>query len=82
VLHTPSSPTYSASNPISAEEKSLYGSFRSADRVALAWERTQEAARILDAGVIVFHCPASFLPARENIRNFGSFIAPCGRRLM
>lgn len=45
----------------------------------MAWERTRDIARALDAGVIVFQCPKSFLPTRENIRNLSTFFKAIDR---
>ena len=74
ITHTPSSPTYRRlKSGVSGSEKDLYGSFRPTEQVALAWQRTREIASILDARVIVFQCPASFTPTRENIRNLNEF---------
>jgi uncharacterized protein YecE (DUF72 family) len=74
ITHTPASPTYRRlKSGVSSLEKDLYGSFRPTEQVSLAWERTREIADILDAPVIVFQCPASFLPTRENVRNLETF---------
>ncbi len=74
ITHTPASPTYRRlKSKVSAEEEELYGSFRPTEQVWLAWERTREIANILDAQVIVFQCPKSFLPTRENTRNLRTF---------
>jgi uncharacterized protein YecE (DUF72 family) len=74
ITHSPSSPTYRRlRSPISAQESDLYGSFRRTEQVRLAWERTREIANILDARVILFQCPKSLLPTRENLRNLSSF---------
>jgi uncharacterized protein YecE (DUF72 family) len=74
ITHTPSTPTYRRlKSGVADSEKDLYGSFRPTEQVTLAWERTREIARIVDARVIVFQCPASFLPTRENIRNLNAF---------
>jgi uncharacterized protein YecE (DUF72 family) len=64
---------------VSVSEKDPYGSFRPTEQVALAWERTREIAAIVDARVVVFQCPASFLPAQENIRNLSKFFEGAGR---
>src|SRR5947209_6376762 len=40
---------------------------------ATSWERTHEVARALDAHVILFQCPKSFLPTSENLINFSAF---------
>ena len=74
ITHTPSSPTYRRlKSGISATERNLYGSFQPTDQVMLAWERTRDIARIVEADVIVFQCPRSFLPTTENTRNLTAF---------
>jgi uncharacterized protein YecE (DUF72 family) len=74
ITHTPASPTYRRlKHAVSSEESDLYGSFRPTEQVWLAWERSREIACILDAQVVVFQCPKSFLPTRENVRNFQRF---------
>lgn len=74
ITHTPSSPTYRRlKSGVSPQEQDLYGSFRPTEQVMLAWERTRDIATILDAQVIVFQCPKSFLPTRENTRNLSTF---------
>ena len=74
ITHTPSSPTYRRlKSPVSAEEREDYGSFQPTEQVWLAWERTRDIAQVLQAAVIVFQCPKSFLPTRENTRNLTSF---------
>lgn len=81
ITHTPASPTYRRLKAkVSAEEGELYGSFRPTEQVRLAWERTQEIAEILHAEVVVFQCPKSFLPSRENVRNLRAFFQEVDRR--
>lgn len=80
ITHTPQSPTYRRlKSEISPEERELYGSFRPTEQVWLAWERTREIADILDAQVIVFQCPKSFLPTKENLRNLAAFFGQVER---
>ncbi|MFL6450705.1 MAG: DUF72 domain-containing protein [Bryobacteraceae bacterium] len=80
ITHTPASPTYRRlKSKISSEETDLYGSFRPTEQVSLAWERTREIAQILEAQVIVFQCPKSFLPTRGNVRNLGTFFQEVDR---
>jgi len=80
ITHTPSSPTYRRLKlPIGDQETDLYGSFRPTEQVRLAWERTSEIAAIVDARVIVFQCPKSFLPTRENTRNLSAFFRDIDR---
>jgi uncharacterized protein YecE (DUF72 family) len=74
ITHTPASPTYRRlKSAISPTERDLYGSFRPTEQVWLAWQRTKEIADILQVQVIVFQCPKSFLPTRENIANLTAF---------
>ncbi len=80
ITHTPASPTYRRLKfAVADSEKELYGSFRPTEQVALAWQRTREMADLIDAQVIVFQCPASFLPTRENIRNLERFFQDIDR---
>jgi uncharacterized protein YecE (DUF72 family) len=80
ITHTPSSPTYRRLKaPVSASERELYGSFRPTEQVWLAWERTREIARIVNAQAIVFQCPKSFLPTAENVRNLARFFGDIDR---
>lgn len=80
ITHTPSSPTYRRLKlPVSAEERDLYGSFRPTEQVSLAWERTLGIARIIDARVVVFQCPKSFLPTLDNLRNLSAFFQSIDR---
>ena len=80
ITHTPSSPTYRRMKfGIADSEKELYGSFRPTEQVAFAWQRTREIAKIINAQVIVFQCPASFLPTCENISNLERFFQEIDR---
>lgn len=80
ITHTPASPTYRRlKSALSPTERDLYGSFRSSEQVWLAWGRTKEVAEILRAEVIVFQCPKSFLPTRENISNLSAFFGRIDR---
>lgn len=80
ITHTPTSPTYRRlKSAVSATERDLYGSFRPTEQVWLAWQRTKQIAEILRAEVIVFQCPKSFLPTRENISNLSTFFRTIDR---
>ena len=85
ITHTCTSPTYRRlKEGISEEERESYGSFRPTEQVMLAWERTRDIARVLEARVVVFQCPKSFLPTQQNLRNIASFFAgiDCEGRLL
>lgn len=74
ITHTPASPTYRRlKSKVSVEERGELGSFRPTEQVWLAWERTEAVAHVLRARVILFQCPASFTPARENVANLRAF---------
>jgi len=60
-------------------ESSHYGSFRFTAEVVEAWNRTAQFARTLGARVIVFQCPASFQPDRENIDHMRKFFTRIDR---
>ncbi len=80
ITHTPTSPTYRRlKSGVSEGERDLYGNFRPTEQVWLAWERTRQIAAIVDAQVIVFQCPKSFLPTRENLRNLRTFFQEIDR---
>ena len=49
------------------------GAFRQSEQVQAAWERTRAVASALDARVVLFQCPKSFLPTSENLINFSAF---------
>ncbi len=79
ITHTPSSPTYrKLKSAVSPTEFSLLGAFRPSEQVWLAWERTAAIAHALRAAVIVFQCPKSFEPNRENIGNVRRFFHEIG----
>ena len=48
-------------------------SFRSSRIVKEAWDVTSECARALRARMVLFQCPASFLPTKANIENMRKF---------
>lgn len=74
ITHDPSSPTYKRlSKKITASPKDRYGFFRPTDEVLNAWETTQAIAHALAAKIIIFQCPASFAPTRENKINLSHF---------
>ena len=80
ITHTPASPTYRRlKSKLSPAEHELVGSFRPTEQVFLAWERTLGIARTLKASVVLFQCPASFRPERENVDNFRTFFSDVSR---
>ncbi|MCX7911930.1 MAG: DUF72 domain-containing protein [Dehalococcoidales bacterium] len=74
ITHPPSSPTYRRAHlTIPSGTEDLYGYFRPTDQVFLAWEKLKGLARVLQARVILFQCPASFSESPENIGNMRGF---------
>ncbi len=78
ITHEPTSPTYRRYKiPIPEEKKRNYGSFRFTEEVMEAWQKTREIAQALEARILVFQCPPSFIPTpehKENLRRFFSGI--------
>ncbi|MEW6070862.1 MAG: DUF72 domain-containing protein, partial [Candidatus Thermoplasmatota archaeon] len=69
ITHPATSPTY---------RKSKYkpedcGFFKPCKEVFDAWERTKEACNALNANLVIFQCPPSFKPEKENIKNMYEF---------
>lgn len=80
ITHVPSSPTYwRLRTPVPDIDKPFLGSFQPTEQVMRAWERTAEIARCLDARVILFQCPKSFVPSDRNLSNLCSFFRTISR---
>jgi uncharacterized protein YecE (DUF72 family) len=80
ITHEARSPTYRRlKKELSASEKSAVGGFRSSAIVLEAWEVTVACARALKAKTILFQCPASFTPSRENVTNLEKFFSVIDR---
>jgi len=80
ITHEPSSPTYRRAN-IKIEPKlfNQYGRFRPSSEVLDAWDRTAMFARTLGATILLFQCPASFRPTKDNIKNMREFFGGIDR---
>ncbi|UCG68182.1 MAG: DUF72 domain-containing protein [Thermoplasmata archaeon] len=80
ITHTPKSPTYRrAKIKIEKAKEDKYGSFKPTKEVFDAWEETLRICRVLKAKVVVFQCPASFKPIKENIANMKAFFSSIDR---
>lgn len=80
ITHSSASPTYrKLKSKLSASERDLVGSFQPTEQVMLAWERTAEIARALQAVLVLFQCPASFTPENANLRNLRTFFSEIDR---
>lgn len=76
ITHDSTSPTYRRlKRQLSEKENQEAGYFRPTPIVKEAWEATLACAQALKAGAILFQCPASFKPTKENIANLEKFFA-------
>lgn len=76
ITHPPSSPTYRrAGLKIEPQKGKNLGFFKPTDEVFEAWKRTEEIAKTLNARVILFQCPPSFIQSEENITNIKAFFS-------
>jgi uncharacterized protein YecE (DUF72 family) len=72
VTHSASSPTYRRmKRPLAAD--AAPGFFRASATVAEGWERSVQCATLLNATALLFQCPASFTPERENVERMRRF---------
>lgn len=80
ITHTPKSPTYRrAKIEIEKDKQDRYGSFRATKEVFDAWQQILGISDVLKARLIVFQCPASFKPTKENIENMKVFFSSIDR---
>jgi uncharacterized protein YecE (DUF72 family) len=80
ITHTAASPTYRRLRvPLPVSDRDAVGSFRQTEQVQAAWQRTLNVARAVDASVVLFQCPRSFLPTSENLVNFSAFFRKLDR---
>ncbi len=80
ITHPPSSPTYRRLGwKIPQAQTQQYGFFRPTPEVLMAWERTKEIALTLDARLVVFQTPASFVDCVQNMENMQLFFRNLGR---
>ncbi|MGI8836002.1 MAG: DUF72 domain-containing protein [Pyrinomonadaceae bacterium] len=76
ITHDVKSPTYRRlKKKLSEVEKQDAGYFRATAIVKESWEVTRACANALKAKTVLFQCPASFKPTKENISNFKKFFA-------
>ena len=74
ITHEPSSPTYRRLKAkIGPEKYDHYGRFRATPEVLEAWRKTAMFAHNLGASLILFQCPASFKPTKENADHMRRF---------
>jgi len=74
ITHEARSPTYRRlKRELSDSEREQCGSFRPTPIVREAWDVTLACAEALAARRILFQCPASFKPTKENVKNLRKF---------
>jgi uncharacterized protein YecE (DUF72 family) len=72
VTHSAGSPTYRRmKRPLAAG--AAPGFFRDSAAVAEGWARSLRCATVLQATAVLFQCPASFAPDRENVERMRRF---------
>ena len=78
VTHSASSPTYRRmKRPLGAD--AAPGFFRDSAAVAEGWQRSVQCATVLSATALLFQCPASFAPDRENVEQMRRFFERIAR---
>lgn len=81
ITHPPTSQTYRRAKILIDKEKiSSFGFFRPTNEVFSAWEKINEICEILNARIVIFQTPASFLPNNKNIKNIESFFTKINRK--
>lgn len=80
ITHPASSPTYrKAGIKVDENKEKNYGFFKPTEEVFNAWTRTSEITKALEANVVIFQCPASFTPIKENMSNMRNFFSTVDR---
>src|SRR5215207_1854210 len=76
ITHEAKSPTYKRlKKTLTDVERKEAGYFKPSTIVREAWQTTLDCARALQAKTVLFQCPASFKPYRENIANLEKFFS-------
>lgn len=80
ITHEAASPTYRRlRQKLAPGSLARAGAFRWNDVTRMAWERTLEIARILDARAVVFQTARRFKPTEENLRRIRAFFETIDR---
>ena len=72
ITHSPESPTYKRTR-LDARDRPHCGGFGYNPTIRWAWDETFQVAKALGAFLVLFQCPASFRPNRENIAGLRQF---------
>ena len=80
ITHEAKSPTYKRlKRKLTDAERETAGYFKPTAIVREAWDVTFACAQALRARAILFQCPASFKPYKENIKNLEKFFSSIER---
>lgn len=72
ITHPADSPTYKRTR-IDPRDRPYCGGFGFNATIRWAWDETYAVAKALGAFLVLFQCPASFRPSKENISNLRRF---------
>jgi uncharacterized protein YecE (DUF72 family) len=81
ITHSAKSPTYRRlKTKLTAQELDQCGAFQKSPFVQRAWETTRACAEALGARLLLFQCPASFMPTPQNLDQMRQFFSSIERR--
>ena len=81
ITHMAKSPTYRhLKTKLTPAEFDQCGAFQNTPIVQCAWETTRACAKALSARLVLFQCPASFMPTPQNITQMRGFFTSIERR--
>jgi len=72
ITHPADSPTYKRTR-LDPRDRPYCGGFGFNPTIRWAWEETFQVAKVLEAFLVLFQCPAGFRPTRENVANLRKF---------
>jgi len=72
ITHRATSPTYKRTR-LDPRDREYCGHFGFNPTIRWAWDETFAVAKALDAKLVLFQCPASFRPTKENVANLRRF---------
>ncbi len=79
ITHPSSSPTYRQPGLLLEGPLESYGSFQVNRYVLDAWTRTRDVALALEASMVLFQCPAGFVPNSASVTNLVRFFSQLDR---
>jgi uncharacterized protein YecE (DUF72 family) len=78
ITHPPTSPTYKRTR-LDAHDRERAGHFGFNPTIRWAWDETFQAAKTLGVFLVLFQCPASFRPNKDNLASLRSFFEKAKR---